>query len=143
MSQDAYDNIVPDAGGRWPRRNVIMACSGKKPLLVRYFLLHTAPVSIFLHHLLQSDDERALHDHPWTFVSVLLTGGYWEHTVTERLWRRRWSVLFRPAEWQHRLELEKPVWTLVVKFRSRREWGFIMQDGWHQWSEYLTAWCND
>lgn len=142
--KDAFDGIVPDSSRRWwPRRRVIRACNGGDVLLVRYFLLHTTPLSIFLHHLRQSDEDRALHDHPWSFITVLLSGGYWEHTPTERLWRRRFSVLFRPAEWQHRLELDQPVWTLVFKFRSRRDWGFIMADGWHRWNEYLTAWCND
>ncbi len=74
---------------------------------------------------------------------MLLSSGYWEYTPTERLWRHRFSVLFRPAEWQHRLELVKPTWTLVFKFRSRREWGFITKNGWEKWSAYLTEWCND
>lgn len=141
---DEYDNIGPNEGRFWPRKRVIGSCNSPKPLLVRYFLLHTKPISVFLHHLMQSDEDRALHDHPWSFITILLSGGYWEHTQTERLWRRRFSILYRPAEWQHRLELPKPVWTLVIKFRSRREWGFIMpQTGWQKWNEYLTAWCND
>ena len=140
-----FDNIVPDADSkRWPRRRVIQSCNGSKgTLLIRYFLLHTQAFSVFLHHLIQSDDDRALHDHPWSFVTILLSGGYWEHTTTERIWRRRFSVLFRPAEWQHRLELERPVWTLVFKFRTRRHWGFITKEGWQKWNQYLTAWCND
>jgi hypothetical protein len=156
-----FDNINPDTDSRWwPKRRVIQACTGNKPLLIRYFLLHTKPLSIFLHHFLQSDEDRALHDHPWSFWTFLLSGGYWEHTQTERLWRPRFSLMFRPAEWQHRVELEKvwkpvdkrvarfvlvekPIWTLVIKFRSRREWGFIMKDGWMKWSDYLTQWCND
>ena len=127
---DHYDNIRADSGRRWPRYRVIRSCDAAKgPLLVHYFLLRTRPISVFLHHLIASDEDRALHDHPWSFITILLTGGYWEHTMTERLWRRRFSVLYRPAEWQHRLELEKPVWTLVIKFRSRRDWGFITAAG--------------
>ena len=34
--------------------------------------------NIYLHHFLQSDDPRALHDHPWWNVSIVLKGGYWE-----------------------------------------------------------------
>lgn len=140
---DTYDSIKPTSGAHWPRRNVIRACNrAQGTLLVRYFLLHTKPFSVFLHHLMRSDEDRALHDHPWSFITILLSGGYWEHTTTERIWRRRFSVLYRPAEWQHRLELERPVWTLVIKFRSRREWGFIMPTGWQRWNEYLTRWCD-
>lgn len=147
MAEQPFDNIEADAPGPffgYPRYRSIGACdSTKGPLLIRYFLLHTKPISVFLHHLMQSDEDRALHDHPWSFITILLSGGYWEYTQSERLWRKRWSILFRPAEWQHRLELPKPTWTLVIKFRSRREWGFIMKDGWVKWNDYLTAWCND
>lgn len=141
LSED-FDNIQGGTGW-WPKRRNILRCDQAGLLLIRYFILNTRVFGIFLHHLISSDDDRALHDHPWSFITILLTGGYWEHTTTERLWRGRFSVLFRPAEWQHRLELEKPVWTLVIKFRTRRSWGFIMKDGWHKWEKYLTEWCND
>jgi hypothetical protein len=36
-----------------------------------------------LHHILRSDDDRDLHDHPWSFLSIVLKGGYWEHTPTD------------------------------------------------------------
>lgn len=142
---DEYDGIEPELDGPWwPKRRVIMSCQKERgPLLVRYFLFRSPWVSVFLHHLMSSDEDRALHDHPWTFITWLVSGGYWEHTTTERIWRKRFSVLYRPAEWQHCLELTKPVWTVVVKFKSRRTWGFITKDGWQKWTNYLTAWCND
>lgn len=34
--------------------------------------------SIRVHHILRSDDDRAYHDHPWPFVTVILKGGYYE-----------------------------------------------------------------
>ncbi len=36
--------------------------------------------NIYLHHFLRSDDDRALHDHPWWNASILLTGEYTEIT---------------------------------------------------------------
>lgn len=33
---------------------------------------------IYLHHIVRSDYERACHDHPWDFVSLILKGGYRE-----------------------------------------------------------------
>src|ERR1700710_2371105 len=35
--------------------------------------------NIYLHHFLRSDDDRALHDHPWCNLSILLSGSYLEH----------------------------------------------------------------
>src|SRR5574337_503235 len=37
--------------------------------------------SAYLHCFLRSDDDRALHDHPWFWCSVLLRGRYVEHTI--------------------------------------------------------------
>jgi len=34
--------------------------------------------AVRLHHVLRSDLDRALHDHPWDNASLLLRGGYWE-----------------------------------------------------------------
>jgi hypothetical protein len=31
-----------------------------------------------VHTILSSDDDRALHDHPWAFVTIILRGGYVE-----------------------------------------------------------------
>src|SRR5208282_805597 len=33
-----------------------------------------------LHHILRSDEDRHLHDHPWPYVTIILKGGYWEVT---------------------------------------------------------------
>jgi hypothetical protein len=124
--------------GGWPRhRSIVDPClPGKTPLLIRYYLLRSRGFGIFLHKLCRSDNARDLHDHPWTFVSVLLTGGYWEHTARGRFWRRRFSVLYRPATWAHCLELERPVWTLVIRFRERRPWGFLTARGWVGYQQY-------
>jgi hypothetical protein len=132
-----------DSVGKWPRRRVIWSCGqAKGPLLTRYFLWHGHRLGIFLHHLHASDEDRALHDHPWSFLTCLLSGGYFEWTPAGRSWRRRFSILYRPAEWQHRLELVRPVWTLVVRFRRRRPWGFITPTGWQEWRAYGKDWCD-
>jgi hypothetical protein len=36
--------------------------------------------NIYLHHFLKSDYDRALHDHPWASLSIILKGEYTEHT---------------------------------------------------------------
>jgi hypothetical protein len=106
------------------------------PLLVRYYILHTRWFGVYLHHLMRSDIERHQHDHPWPFVSILLTGSYVEHTPEGATRRKRGSVLFRPACWIHRLELKQPIWTLVLVGRTCRHWGFHTEHGWLHWREY-------
>jgi hypothetical protein len=131
------------------RRSVIG--QAENPLLIRYVLFRIAPFGLYLHHLLRSDHERALHDHPWPFVSLVLRGGYTEvHDQTLsghqiETWRKPGSVLVRPAEWRHRFVLRKPAWTLVIVGRRARRWGFFTREGWCWWRKYDPdlAICSD
>src|SRR5256885_1002755 len=92
------------------------------PLLVRYEILHTRWLRIYVHHLMRSDAERHLHDHPWSFVSIILRGGYREHTPDGARDYKAGSILFRPATWLHKLELQQPAWTLVIATSTVRQW---------------------
>jgi hypothetical protein len=49
------------------------------PYLLRWFIIPRNPIfNIYLHQFLRSDDDRALHDHPWPWCSILLRGSYAE-----------------------------------------------------------------
>jgi hypothetical protein len=125
------DRWLQKIASRFPRR-VIGSEQGlqKAPLLFRYFLIRSKYFGVYLHRLCRSDEDRALHDHPWTFISIILTAGYIEHTPDGPKPHRPGAILYRPAEWQHRLELSKPAWTLVFRFQKTREWGFWCPQGW-------------
>jgi hypothetical protein len=113
------------------------------------------PFNFVLHKIVKSDDP-IFHDHPWEYITVVLKGGYWEHTpefdnkgniVRER---RKWcgpgSIINRASKEFHWLELdkEKPVTTLFFMGRQERDWGFLVEDeGKHKWvkhDEYLIDW---
>lgn len=130
-----------DGRTRWLR--TIWNCSQQRGvLLYRYYLLDTRWLGIYLHQLMTSDDDRAMHDHPWSFVSWLIGGGYTEHTPLGVRHHRRFAVLLRPASWIHRLELEQPTWTLVVRFRTVRLWGFFTEGGWMDYRSYGREFCD-
>lgn len=118
------------------RKRVIV--TENKPLLSRYYVLVTDRLCVYIHRLHRSDYDRALHDHPWSFFSVPLSSGYHEWTPEGRRYNRRFSLLWRPAEWLHRIDLEDTgaVWTLVVRFKRRREWGFVDDNGWTNHKDY-------
>jgi hypothetical protein len=61
-------------------------------------------------------------------------------------WYGPGSVLFRPADWVHRVELRRrddgrfrPACTLVVTGRKVRGWGFHTAFGWIPWRQYHWA----
>lgn len=100
-----------------------------------------------VHWLLQSDTDRALHDHPFDSISVILKGGYWEHDQKGgRTWRGPGSIVRRKAEDAHRLELNSelgmggeefhPCWSLFIMGPWRRDWGFHTAYGWVYWRDY-------
>lgn len=99
--------------------------------------------NIYLHKIMRSDDDRALHDHPWWNVSVVLRGGYMEHTARgERIWRGVGSIVPRGAITAHRLEIQPehaPIaWTLFLTGPRIRTWGFHCPQGWVPWFEFVS-----
>lgn len=69
--------------------------------------------NIYYHVVLRSDDDRALHDHPWFSFSIVLEGGYYEHTIQaggihRKVWKGPGSMTFRwTGSMAHRLELQR------------------------------------
>jgi hypothetical protein len=119
------------------------------PYLYRWYVIPRNPwLNIYLHKFLRDDEDRALHDHPWWFVSLILKGGYFEVTPTGTIERGWLSLGFRPALWRHRVVLPRaygdnhavgrmvPAWTLVITGRKVREWGFWCPKGFVVWTEF-------
>jgi hypothetical protein len=87
--------------------------------------------NIYLHKFQRSDDDRALHDHPWVSCSFLLKGEILEHHQNGTRHVSRWFPVFRTAKFAHRIELVKgPVWTIFITGPKTRTWGFYTQRGW-------------
>jgi hypothetical protein len=110
------------------------------------------PKRIFLHHLMMSDSDSALHDHAWDFKTRILTHEYHEYIQTnsfenytgmrfphivERTLKAGDSA-FNKAEHIHRVVLKQPVWTLVIASKPRRVWGFHdVYRGFVPWRKFL------
>ena len=121
------------------------------PYIRRWWILpRNRWFNIYLHNILRSDDDRALHDHPWWNVSIVLKGGYVEVLpgpggVTDpdtfrRIWRRPGSVLARRAGAAHRLEIhDRSAWTLFITGPRIREWGFYCPRGWVFWKRFVAS----
>lgn len=124
-----------------------------KPHWLDWFKLRCPHV--YLHNVKRSDDDRALHDHPWANLSIVLLGGYYEHVPLHpvghaegwdrrerRIWRGPGSIVWRRAYQAHRLEIMKgaphETWTLFLTGPKVREWGFWCPLGWRHWKEFTA-----
>lgn len=126
------------------------------PYLQRWHLVRSqAHASVYVHRILRSDDDRALHDHRSDNVSIILKGGYLE--IVPRTWaiplvpadtqqtraifHGQGEVFDRAAEAAHRLEVEPgaEVITLFITGPTAREWGFWCPQGWRRWQDFVAA----
>lgn len=123
----------------------------------RYYLFlkdrNWFPFNVTLHKIVKSDDP-VFHDHPWPYITIVLNGGYWEHTpifnakgnkITEKqVWRGPGSIIIRKANEYHWLELDWMIGyatTLFFMGPQQREWGFLSntkKTKWIKHDEYLN-----
>jgi len=109
------------------------------------------PFNLTLHKIVRSDDP-VFHDHPWSYMTIILKGGYYEHTPIfnglriigeNRVWRGPGSVIIRSSESLHWLEMDPnvgPATTLFFMGPQVREWGFVVNDQWVKHDECLDNW---
>src|SRR6202451_4200464 len=77
-----------------------------RPYLYRWYVLPRNDwLNIYLHKFLRDDDDRALHDHPWQILSIILKGGYIEHLPDAIKFRNPGQCIFRDATHTHRIQL--------------------------------------
>lgn len=101
--------------------------------LTRWRIIQTPWFGVYLHRFDRPDSRPTLHDHPWSFVSIVLRGGgYIERRGIDQVRRRvRWVNALRATDMHYIESLASPVvWTLVLVGRRRREWGYIDQRRW-------------
>jgi hypothetical protein len=138
------------------------------PYLLRWWIIpRNRWFNIYLHKIMRPDDDRALHDHPWASLSIILKGGYYEvmpcgcteHcSGTRQKWRKPGTFVFRRAEAAHRLMLHiaayatrwnfdvitghrpvyRPCWSLFLTGPRIREWGFHCPKGWVKWTDFVA-----
>ena len=103
-----------DRGPSWP------AYDKAEPFMIRYYLLFRKrprwfPFNILIHKILKSD-LGDLHDHYWSYITIILKGGYWETNENGTFWRGPGYIGFRKASDRHSLKIPKgkPTWTLLL-----------------------------
>lgn len=152
--------MIRDLILRWARnRQPDFVIGGEeKPYLRRHWLIPRNRVfNVYVHEFQRSDDDRALHTHPYLFnASWLLEGQYREHIPGKlggvaRLLRRPGEWTFRWGASPHRIQLapaiirrsevisEHPCWTVFITGPRVREWGFLCPRGFVHWRDFTDA----
>jgi hypothetical protein len=140
------------------RKLIIMDRENNEPYLERYYLFlrdrKSFPFNIFLHKFLKSDPDD-VHDHPWSYATLILKGGYWEwipqfnkegkKIIEIAKWRGPGHFRTCAATSYHRIELDPSVetWTLFMPGKQERDWGFLVKDKWIQHEKYLQERYED
>lgn len=100
----------------------------------RWSILSTPWFSIYLHKIYRSDEDFHQHDHPWSFLSFILSGGYIEESEEKKKEYRRFSWNFKRAETPHKIQLTNgPTTTLIFCGPRRRTWGYHVNQPWGIW----------
>lgn len=115
------------------------------PYLLRWHLIPRNPLfNVYLHAFLRSDDET-MHDHSWPSVSLLLLGGYVDHSVdragqpTARYYSAG-DLCFRLRGGRpHRIQIAVACWSLFITGPRYRAWGFHCPDRWVPWEEFTQG----
>lgn len=131
--------------------------------LHRWFVIRTKRFGLFIHKFVRSDEDRALHDHPWSFIVIPIWRGYFEwsnckgcqqypeyyenQSCPNPQRKRVYPILgarYRRAEYRHRVELigGKPSWSIFIRFTKRRDWGFWLPAGFQQWNKWWQEKCE-
>ena len=136
------------------RKRIIMDRVNNEPYLERYYLFlkdrKKFPFNIFLHKFLKGDPDD-VHDHPWSYTTLILKGGYYEWVpifdgnnkkISEvASWRKPGHFRTCSANSYHRIELDPAIecWTLFMPGKQTREWGFLVDNKWVENEKYLQG----
>lgn len=117
--------------------------------------------NIYLHNQVRDDDDRALHDHPWWNISIILKGGYIEWKPQSQYVkgdhppaimphvRNPGHIIFRRATDSHTLQLHNdghtgkptPSWSIFITGPKKRDWGFWCKKNernrWVHWQKFV------
>lgn len=107
----------------------------------RYRIFSCRLFSIFIHKIYQSDEDLHPHNHPWNFVSIILSGGYVEtlygaSNAPEKVVAKPFSVLFRRYYDFHKIELVSTTTSLVFTGRRIDQWGYLVNELYYSAEEY-------
>lgn len=80
-----------------------------------------------VHNIIKGDSDRHLHDHPFSFLSLIIKGGYVEQYGNKSIAHTRWAFIRRAAKSFHRIkQVQEDTWSVVLHGPVTNDWGFLV-----------------
>lgn len=128
--------------GRWAAfdKFSVPDYDGDGDYMTRYRIVQTPLFGIYVHRFDGPDPRPTLHDHPWSFLSIVLRGGYTErrldphaNRVNEQHPVHRVNHVRASEAHSIRSLHRTPTWTLMLVGRRLRTWGYLDDAGGGTW----------
>jgi len=129
----------------WLRRQDYWVKGEAKPRMIKWTLLGTPWLQLYVHRFNGPDWTTDPHDHPASFISIGLMGSYVESVYNEqgdklydREWRAPWIRSF-PATHIHRTSAVGPkgAYTFCLARDYVRNWNFLVGREIVPWRDYM------
>jgi len=128
----------------WSR--MIIPCRNGEHYLARLRLIQTPLFAIYLHDIYHDDTDRDPHNHPWTFLSIVIGGdGYIERVYPDptKPWtsitktHKKFSIHKMGRVSAHRITYAADgLKTLIITGPRRASWGFFVDGKYIDWKDY-------
>lgn len=101
----------------------------------RWRIFSSPLFNIYVHKILKADEDAHDHTHPWSFVSIILSGGYIEsgnyktwYNASIYKFCKRWSINYKKYNDCHRVRklFKSPTYTLVFTGPRKPTWGYYI-----------------
>lgn len=111
--------------------------------ILRLHVVKTPWFAVCLHWIRKPDAEPWLHDHPVSFLSIVLRGKYAELRASggdiEHRVHRWFNFVHGGRSDRHRIIFTRSnTLTLCFMGPKTRDWGFHMPEGWVMWKDYYA-----
>lgn len=143
-------------GQRSPRwavwTKMTVPCEDGTDYLVRRRIVQTPWFGVYVHDINERDKDRDPHNHPWSFVSIVLRGHYTENyypnpksrsefsSIAPYYYRQTWkrfSVHKMGRNSAHKITEAGPkLKTLIITGPRKGSWGFFTRIGFVDWKDY-------
>lgn len=110
----------------WHWKHIVDLDNPAEVYLSRLMLIKTRLFGLYVHVIRRADYARCEHDHPWSFVTIILRGGYEEEVGGTTFCRRPGYIGYRPRRFEHRIThlRRRTAVTLVFRGPDHVHWGF-------------------